>query len=78
MCCPTLYGSRRTVKLARALVCATSGETGRIVVEQHGMIKIIDLATNTVLPTPFLDLNDTVGQGQGPGLLGMTFTFLLS
>src|SRR5678815_351530 len=37
------------------------------------MIKIVDLATNTVLPTPFLDLSDTVGQGQGPGLLGMTF-----
>ena len=55
-------------------VCAPPGDTGRIfVAEQHGMIKIVDLATNTVLPTPFLDLSDTVGQGQGPGLLGMTF-----
>jgi hypothetical protein len=55
-------------------VCAPPGDTGRIfVAEQHGMIKIVDLAANTVLATPFLDLSDTVGQGQGPGLLGMTF-----
>ena len=37
------------------------------------MIKIVDLATNTVLPTPFLDITAIVGQGQGTGILGMTF-----
>ena len=55
-------------------VCAPPGDVNRIfVAEQGGKIKIVDLTTNTVLPTPFLDLTDTVGQGQGPGLLGMTF-----
>ena len=55
-------------------VCAPPGDTSRIFVpEQHGKIKIVDLTTNTVLPTPFLDLTAIVGQGQGTGILGMTF-----
>jgi len=55
-------------------VCAPPGDTSRIfVAEQHGKIKIVDLASGTVLPTPFLDITFEVGQGQGPGILGMTF-----
>ncbi len=55
-------------------VCAPPGDTNRIFVpEQHGKIKIVDLTTNTVLPTPFLDITTIVGQGQGTGILGMTF-----
>jgi hypothetical protein len=55
-------------------VCAPPGDTGRIfIAEQHGQIKIVDLTTNTVLPTPFLDISSEVGQGQGTGILGMTF-----
>ena len=55
-------------------VCAPPGDTNRIfVAEQHGKIKIVDLTTNTVLPTPFLDITSDVGQGQGTGILGMTF-----
>jgi len=49
-------------------VCAPPGDTGRIfIAEQHGQIKIVDLTTNTVLPTPFLDITSEVGQGQGTG-----------
>ena len=55
-------------------VCAPPGDNARLfVAEQHGQIKIIDRTTNTVLPTPFLDITSIVGQGQGPGILGMTF-----
>jgi glucose/arabinose dehydrogenase len=55
-------------------VCAPPGDFSRIfVAEQHGQIKIVDLTTNTVLPTPFLDISSEVGQGQGTGILGMTF-----
>ncbi len=55
-------------------VCAPPGDMSRIfVAEQHGQIKIVDLTTNTVLPTPFLDITSEVGQGQGTGILGMTF-----
>jgi glucose/arabinose dehydrogenase len=54
------------------------GDTDRhFVVERAGLIKIIDLNTNTVLDTPFLDVNaspntdvDTAGEG---GLLSLAF-----
>jgi glucose/arabinose dehydrogenase len=55
-------------------VCAPSGDTARIFVpEQGGKIKIINLPSGTVNPTPFLDITSEVGQGQGTGILGMTF-----
>ena len=55
-------------------VCAPPGDTSRIfIAEQHGAIKILDFQTGTVRPTPFLDITDEVGQGQGTGILGMTF-----
>jgi glucose/arabinose dehydrogenase len=55
-------------------VCAPVRDTTRIfVAEQGGKIKIVDLTTNTVLPTPYLDITNRVGQGQGTGILGMTF-----
>jgi glucose/arabinose dehydrogenase len=55
-------------------VCAPPGDASRIfVAEQGGKIKIINLADYTVNPTPFLDITDGVGQGQGTGILGMTF-----
>src|SRR6266576_6105003 len=55
-------------------VCAPPGDTARIfVAEQHGLIKIINLPSGTVNATPFLDITFEVGQGQGPGILGMTF-----
>ncbi|MEO8044615.1 MAG: PQQ-dependent sugar dehydrogenase, partial [Spartobacteria bacterium] len=55
-------------------VCAPPGDTSRIfVAEQHGLIRIVNLPSGTVNATPYLDLTDRVGQGQGPGILGMTF-----
>jgi glucose/arabinose dehydrogenase len=54
------------------------GDTSRLfVVEKRGVIKIIDLATNTVLATPFLNIDPTVTGGASvndeQGLLGLTF-----
>ncbi len=48
-------------------------DTRLFIAEQMGKIKILDLASGTILPTPFLDITFEVGQGQGPGILGMTF-----
>jgi glucose/arabinose dehydrogenase len=55
-------------------VCAPPGDTSRLfVAEQHGLIKIINLPSRTVNPIPFLNISFEVGQGQGTGILGMTF-----
>jgi len=55
-------------------VCAPPGDTSRIfVAEQHGKIWVVNLPSGTVNATPFLDITFEVGQGQGPGILGMTF-----
>ncbi len=43
------------------------------VVERGGLIRIIDLATGTVKPTPFLDLSDVVALSGEEGLLGLAF-----
>jgi len=42
------------------------------VVERDGVIKILDLATNAINPTPFLSINDVNTAGEG-GLLSMAF-----
>ena len=53
---------------------APPGDTSRLfIVERTGLVRILDLASNTILPTPFLDLRSqitTVGEG---GLLGLAF-----
>ena len=55
---------------------APPGDTGRLfIVQQTGQIKILDLTTGQVLPTPFLDvsastLSDVFGER---GLLGLAF-----
>ena len=55
-------------------VGAPPGDTSRLfIVERTGLVRILDLATNQILPTPFLDLRsqvNTVGEG---GLLGLAF-----
>ena len=49
------------------------GDRNRIFVAQkNGDIRIIDLATNTILPTPFLTIPDTKSIVES-GLVGMTF-----
>ena len=53
---------------------APPGDTGRLfVVQQSGEIRIIDLTTSTVKPTPFLDLSDVVAFSGEQGLLGLAF-----
>src|SRR4051812_44101494 len=42
------------------------------VVQQGGVIKVVDLSTKTVLPTPFLTVPDTDAADEG-GLLGLAF-----
>jgi glucose/arabinose dehydrogenase len=54
------------------------GDTARLfVLEKRGIIKIIDLATNTVLATPFLNIDAAVTGGASvndeQGLLGLAF-----
>jgi glucose/arabinose dehydrogenase/Ca2+-binding RTX toxin-like protein len=53
---------------------APPGDMERLfIVEQSGQIKILDLATNTVLATPFLDLAGQILTNGEQGLLGLAF-----
>lgn len=72
-----------TVSVATGLnrpvyACSPPGDTSRLfIVEKRGVIKILDLGSGTVLPTPFLDIdtlvvNPTSGQDER-GLLGLAF-----
>jgi glucose/arabinose dehydrogenase len=54
------------------------GDTGRIfIIEKQGRIRILDLDTDTLLPTPFLDVDAITGGGTSSsseqGLLGLAF-----
>src|SRR5580765_6627005 len=50
------------------------GDTARLfIVQQGGQIRIIDLATKTIKPVPFLDLSDVVTTTGEEGLLGLAF-----
>lgn len=53
---------------------APPGDTGRLfIVEKGGDIKILDLATGSVLGEPFLDLSPAISTGSEQGLLGLAF-----
>ncbi|MCG8406505.1 MAG: PQQ-dependent sugar dehydrogenase [Phycisphaerales bacterium] len=67
-------------------VVAAPGDTDRLfIVEKRGVIRILDLNTNTLLPTPFLNISPTApvaahrrvvnisGGNDERGLLGMAF-----
>ncbi len=55
-------------------VTAPHGDTRRLfVVQQSGEIRIVDLTTRTVKPTPFLDLSGEVSLNDEEGLLGLAF-----
>jgi glucose/arabinose dehydrogenase len=50
------------------------GDTTRLfVVEKGGLIKIVNVATQQTLPTPFLDLSGQVATADEQGLLGLAF-----
>jgi glucose/arabinose dehydrogenase len=55
-------------------ITAPPGDKGRLfIVERTGLIRIIDLRTRTVKPTPFLDLSGSIILGGEAGLLGLAF-----
>ncbi len=67
-----------TVRVASGLTrpvfaTAPAGDYGRLfVAEQTGKIKILDLVTGQIAPTPFLQISD-LALGQEQGLLGFAF-----
>ncbi len=58
-----------------AIVNANDGSGRLFIVEQTGKIRILDLATQTVLATPYLDLGSIIvgGTSGEQGLLGLAF-----
>jgi glucose/arabinose dehydrogenase len=75
---PPLTSTSIATGFTRALFAtAAPGDTSRLfVVEQTGKIKIVNLATNTVNATPFLDLTSLVSTSSGYleyGVLGLAF-----
>ena len=65
-----------TSELVRPVVITHAGdESNRLfIVEQAGVIRIVDLADDTLLPTPFLDITTLVEDGANEqGLLGLAF-----
>lgn len=55
-------------------VTSPPGETARLfVVEQGGVIRIIDRSDNSILATPFLDISGTVVSGGERGLFALAF-----
>lgn len=60
-----------------AIAHAPDDDSRLFVIEKQGRIRIINLETNTLLSTPFLDINSSVGGtnsvGSEQGLLGLAF-----
>src|SRR5882762_772741 len=55
-------------------VTAPPGDSGRLfIVQQNGEIRILNLATGTLNPAPFLTLTGLTDTGGEQGLLGMAF-----
>ena len=55
-------------------ITAPPGDTSRLfIVERTGLIRIIDLKTRSVKPTPFLDLSGSIILGGEAGVLGLAF-----
>src|SRR5262245_29340789 len=53
---------------------APPGDTGRLfILEKTGLIRILDLSTGQLLPTPFLDLGSQINTNGEQGLLGLAF-----
>jgi len=74
-----LIGFSQTVELTEfgpvfnePVEIANAGDSRLFVVEQGGVIKILN-ANGTVNPTPFLDIDNIVGSGGERGLLGLAF-----
>lgn len=62
--------------LTRPVVITHAGDGSKrlFIVEQEGIIRIVDLASGTLLTTPFLDISSLVDDGGNEqGLLGLAF-----
>jgi len=65
-----------SAELSNPVSIANAGDgSGRLfIVEQDGMIRVYDLVDETLLPTPFLDIQSKVDSaGNEQGLLGLAF-----
>jgi hypothetical protein len=72
----TIAATRVATGLANPLyVTAPPDDPGRLfILEQHaGRIQVLDLATGTIAPQPFLDVGADVSTGGEQGLLGLAF-----
>jgi glucose/arabinose dehydrogenase len=71
----TIEATRVAVGLPQPVfVAAPAGDLAHLfVVEKAGQIELLDLATNTLAPTPFLDLSGAVATAGEQGLLGLAF-----
>jgi glucose/arabinose dehydrogenase len=68
--------SQLTASLTNPIAIANAGDGSNrlFVVEQEGIIRIYDLANNTLLQTPFLNITNEVDNGGNEqGLLGLAF-----
>lgn len=77
---PAVAGEAITLELVTSSLqdpvdaTAPPGDTGRLfVVEQRGRIRVIDLADDSLAPTPFLDISSKVSCCGERGLLGLAF-----
>lgn len=55
------------------IVNAGDGSNRLFIVQQRGVIRVYDLNTSTLLPTPFLDITPLLPTGSEQGLLSMAF-----
>jgi glucose/arabinose dehydrogenase len=72
----SISATRVTSGIAGAAVAAVSppGDTGRMfIVTRDGAIHTLELGTNQLLPTPFLDISSTIRTNGEEGLLGLAF-----
>lgn len=58
--------------LGKAVSIVSAGDSRLFIVEQAGLIKIVD-GRNNVLPTPFLDVSEIILKGGERGLLNLAF-----
>ena len=59
---------------AAVFATAPAGDDQRLfIVQQGGVIRVMDMATETLLPSPFLDISAIVNYGGEQGLLGLAF-----
>ncbi len=71
----TLTSERVLTGLSKPVALVHAGNPERAyIVEQRGLIRVLDLTTDTLLTEPFIDLSSLVSQsGNERGLLGLAF-----